>query len=117
PSLPPPGRGCPGTATCRRKPRSSVESPVPPPMATTRKGGDDGLRPWACVAEALNCSSAGVEKATDEDASGSWGFRIEQFSEPRIVLDGVKVGVGASLQPVPRIAGDGVTQVVKTLLD
>lgn len=34
---------CPGTATCRRKPRSSVESPVPPPIATTRKGMDGTL--------------------------------------------------------------------------
>src|ERR1700723_3875213 len=30
--------GRPGTLTCLRKPRSNVERPVPPPMATTRIG-------------------------------------------------------------------------------
>ena len=31
-----------GKATWRRSPRSNVESPVPPPMATTRRAAEGG---------------------------------------------------------------------------
>jgi|GEM_PF-6419259 len=89
-----------GKATWRRNPRRSVDRPVPPPIATTRRGADEEGTPgtWELSSEA-----PGRGEADFEDEPGVtkclWAkfalrkFRIQQLCEAGIVHHALEVVV------------------------
>ena len=66
----------PGWATWRRSPRSSVDKPVPPPMATTRMGR--GARPETTSRAPMEVPKADFSDFKDQANRTNflWNFRI-----------------------------------------
>ena len=58
-----------GKATWRRSPRSRVERPVPPPIATTRRGAEEPDAPdaWVSDAEVSGCGGTDFKDGLDDE--------------------------------------------------
>jgi len=106
--------GWPAVATWRRNPRSSVESPVPPPMATTRIGR---TRFKISRTPVGTCGDVKFDCGVPAEVTRNLGnLGIEQLGEARIVRHVLKIVVGAGLKPVPGIQLDGLGEALQAVL-
>src|SRR6185437_14844450 len=101
----------------RLRPRNSVDSPVPPPMATTLsplRSMERDVGGFAITERSIG-QCIGMRAGTaSRERSG--GFGIEKFGEARIVRHVVEVRVAAGLDAVLRIHFDGLMEMVETFL-
>src|ERR1035438_5755244 len=110
--------------TCRRSPRSSVERPVPPPIATTRRAGDaeeSPLRPSFPENESrlgvIDWSMFVIHSPPGCKAEkASRNLRVQQLGKARIVHHALEVVVGARLEPVLGIQFDGLRKMLQAIL-
>src|SRR5882757_11210856 len=101
-----------GVTTYRFSPRSRVDNPVPPPIATTRssfsfdsaKFGDD-MREVSYPSLNERCYSLDAREGLD--------LRIKQLRKARIVRHILKVRIRTRLDPVPRILTDRLRQMLQ----
>src|ERR1700674_2353044 len=110
-----------GQRTKRLSPLSRVESPVPPPMATTRRprsraglsGGRDSamLVSMCCGLGRLFFAEVVVRGALDA------GVRIKQFGEARVLRQILEVGIVARLETQLSIQTQGLVQAFQRILD
>ena len=91
----------PGEATCLRRPRSSVDRPVPPPMATTRRGTGGALSEEVLKWPSFELGRVGAGRFSDESVANwskfVWRKAVENkfIAEESIGLYG-SAGYGAS---------------------
>ena len=104
----------PGAETCRRSPRSSVDRPVPPPMATTRKRTRQTASVACSVLRRLRRFDRLQESLSSKQALRN--LRIQQLGKARIVRHVLEVVVDARLQPVLGVQFDGPRQIGKAVL-
>src|SRR5271166_1742438 len=98
-------------ATWRRNPRSRIERPVPPPIATTRSApaASPGAMAWGTGSE----PNFGVVA----EVTCPLGYlRIQQFRKPRVIRHVLEVIVRAGQEPVFGIQLDGLAQVTEAVL-
>src|ERR1035438_4251007 len=92
--------------TWRRSPRSSVERPVPPPIATTRSGRAETAPATVCPCGSVpRVELSGVELFV-RVTEALWHLGIQQLSKPGVVRHALEIVVDASLKPVPGVHFD-----------
>src|SRR6185437_7866369 len=99
---------------------SSVESPVPPPMATTRSPRRSTEREAGFFAVTETSIRNSIEDRGSSrlraTTRASERFRIEEFGKARIVRHVVEVRIAARLNAVLRIQLNRLVQMVQALL-
>ena len=109
-----------GVATYRFSPRSRVDNPVPPPMATTRSsfsfvsvkfGNDMPGVPFPSLKRKL--LQPGFQRSAKKEVLD---LRIKQLRKARIVRHVLKVRVRTRLNPISRILPDRLRQMLETLM-
>src|ERR1700759_2996461 len=104
-----------GVTTYRFSPRSRVDNPVPPPMATTRSSFSFESARFGNDMREVSCPSLN-EHHSSLDAGVGLDLRIKQFREPRIVRHILKVRIRTRLDPVPRILTDRLSKMFQTMI-
>ena len=89
-------------------PCSRVESPVPPPMATTLMARSSAE--LLCSRHELRCRAAKSAIFRFAGRHFGAGVRIEQFGEPGVVGQVLEIGIVARLETVCRIQPNGFVQ-------
>src|SRR5580700_5974867 len=99
-----------GVTTYRFSPRSRVDNPVPPPMATTRSSFSFDSAKFRDDMREVSYPSLN-EHHFSLDAGAGLDLRIKQLRKSRIVRHILKVRIRTRLNPVPRILTDRLRQV------
>src|SRR5260370_35683473 len=87
-----------------------VESPVPPPTATTRNPRLVSLL-FGSKLDGMDLTSALLRFETR--GRQVRGLGVEQFGETRIIRHVLKIGIIARLKPVRWVQSDGLAQVLQ----
>src|SRR5258708_14879951 len=101
-----------GVTTYRFSPRSSVDKPVPPPMATTRSSFSLDSAKFGDAMREVSYPSLN-ERCYSLDAREGLDLRIKQLRKARIVRHILKVRIRTRLNPVPRILSDCLRQMLQ----
>src|ERR1700723_3578445 len=118
--------------TCSRRPRSNVESPVPPPMATTRnESGGAGVSATLserCLAGAISVVNKFKSRPDGINRNGLnqrrrsqfekplRDFRIQQLGEAGIVHHALKVVIRTRLEAISRVQLDRSTEIGQAVM-
>src|SRR5437899_2969835 len=104
-----------GVTTYRFSPRSRVDNPVPPPIATTRSSFSFESARFGDNMREVSYPSLN-EQHDSLDAEEGLDLRIKQFRKPRIIRHILKVRIRTRLDPIPRILTNRLGQVFQAMM-
>src|SRR6266496_2436866 len=108
------GPGDESANTCFFRPRSRVERPVPPPMATTWTPRAGFGLDCVVLIGWVRCKKL-VERGAASELNSYGAFRVEQLSKARIVGHIAEIRVVARLEAVAGVKTDGLGQMLQAL--